>query len=309
MWGFPPSYYNTGVTVELREIVESGVDIWKFDYPVPRSTIEYNGKTCTVDFDKKTFEQKIIDHYYFRQIGQETVGRWLHYFRTRIREIMPYYVQLYEFDAKFRNIEDPLESYNLVEDFERQHSSNGSLTGSTSSEQSSEITGNNTRSASGSDERSREAAGTEDRTREASSSNSKTGDQENVRKFSNTPQGSVSNIDNYLTEATTESGNNSETDTATENTSEDVATSESVSENGTRSEQASETASSTTAGTTSESSEQASEDHGEESYRLTKRGNIGVQPLGGEVENIRNAFINIDQMVINELKDLFIQVY
>lgn len=241
MYGFPHPYDNTGVTVELREIVESGVNIWGFDYPVPRASIDYNGKTCKVDFDKATFEKKIVDHFYFRQIGQETVGRWLHYFRTRIREIMPYYVQLYEFDAKFRNIEDPLESYNLTETFKEDRSGSGKVTGTSSSETSSE----------------------------------RSEDNENTRKFSNTPQGSISNLDNYLSEATQDNGN----------------------------------ASTNESGSTSGTSEQTSEDSGSVEHTLTKRGNIGVQPLGGEVENIRNAFINIDQQIINELNDLFLQVY
>ena len=218
-------YDNTGVTVELGEIVASGVDIWDFDYPVPRSEIQYNGKTCKVDFDKATFEQKVIDHYRFRQIGQETVGRFLHYFRTRIREIMPYYVQVYEFDAKFRNIEDPLESYNLVETFQQVSSGSGRVTGQNSSEN----------------------AGT------------------NI--FSDTPQGSISNIEAYMSNA----GKTSESGSGT--------------------------------------SEQDSESSGETSHTLTRKGNIGVQPLGGEVENIRNAFINIDMQIIEELSDLFLKVY
>ena len=218
-------YDNTGVTVELGEIVASGVDIWDFDYPVPRSEIQYNGKTCKVDFDKATFEQKVIDHYRFRQIGQETVGRFLHYFRTRIREIMPYYVQVYEFDAKFRNIDDPLESYNLVETFQQVSSGSGRVTGQNSSEN----------------------AGT------------------NI--FSDTPQGSISNIETYMSNA----GKTSESGSGT--------------------------------------SEQDSESSGETSHTLTRKGNIGVQPLGGEVENIRNAFINIDMQIIEELSDLFLKVY
>lgn len=235
------NYDNTGVTVELGDIVASGVDVWAFDYPVPAQTVIYNGKTATVPFDKKAFEQKIIDHYRFRQIGQETVGRWLHYFRTRIREIMPYYIQLYEFEAKWFNIEDPLESYNLTEIFDQESSGTGTVTGNTTSESSgsSEITQNNT------------------------------------KKFSDTPQGSISNLDNYLTEATVDNGDGSETNTV----------------NG------------------SGTSEQTSEDTGTVKHTLTRRGNIGVQPLGSEVTNIRDAFINIDLMVINELKDLFLQVY
>lgn len=246
-------YDNTGVTLELGELIASGCDIWAFDYPVPRSTIEYNGKTCKVDFDKDAFQKKITDHYRFRQIGQETPGRWLHYFRTRMREIMPYYVQLYEFDAKFRNIDDPLESYNLREEFERDRTNTGESSGTSS----------------------------QDVSREGTGTNEKTGTQDNTRKFSNTPQGEISNLDSYLTEATVEDGDTTENATITEEASES---------------------------TTSESSG-TSTDTEAESYTLTRRGNIGVQPLGGEVRDIRNAFINIDQMVIDELNDLFLMVY
>ena len=235
------NYDNTGVTVELGDIVASGVDVWAFDYPVPAQTVTYNGKTATVPFDKDAFQQKIIDHYRFRQIGQETVGRWLHYFRTRIREIMPYYIQLYEFEAKWLNIEDPLESYNLTETFDQESSGSGTVTGNITSE------------SSGSSETT----------------------QNNTKKFSDTPQGSISNLDNYLTEATVDNGDGSETNTV----------------NG------------------SGTSEQTSEDTGTVEHTLTRRGNIGDQPLGSEVTNIRDAFINIDLMVINELKDLFLQVY
>lgn len=219
------NYDNTGVTVELGDIVDNGVDIWDFEYPIPRSTIDYNGKTCKVDFDKDVFQQKVIDHYRFRQIGQETVGRFLHYFRTRIREIMPYYVQLYEFDAKFRNIDDPLESYNLVETFEQVASGSGRTIGQNSSENNG------------------------------------------TNIFSDTPQGSIANLDIYMTNAN-------------KVTSSDTGT-----------------------------SEQDHESTGETSHTLTRKGNIGVQPLGGEVENIRNAFINIDSQIIEELADLFLKVY
>lgn len=256
---------NTGVTVELGEIVESGVDIWAFDYPVPAKQVTYNGKTAPVPFDKKTFEQKILDHYRFRQIGQETVGRWLHYFRTRIREIMPYYIQLYEFEAKWFNIDDPLESYNLVETFEQESSGSGQVTGTSTGKTDTE-TG-------------------ETSTGETNATGTATG--EKVTKFSDTPQGTINNLDNYLTTATIETDETNNTTTTT--TTGDVTTN--------------------TTGTTTGSTEQTTTDTGTTSHTLTRRGNIGVQPLGSEVQNIRDAFINIDLMVINELKDLFLQVY
>lgn len=227
------NYDNTGVTVELGDIIESGVDIWAFDYPVPAQVVTYNGKTATAPFDKDAFQQKIIDHYRFRQIGQETVGRWLHYFRTRIREIMPYYVQLYEFEAKWRNVDDPLESYNLTETFQQDSQNRGKNNDTVETESS--------------------------------------GSADNTRKFSNTPQGSIDNLDHYMTEATKETG--------------------------------------TSSGNGKSTSTLNTENTGNVSHTLTRKGNIGVQPLGGEVQNIREAFINIDRMVIDELKDLFIMIY
>lgn len=218
-------YDNTGVTAELGEIVSAGVNIWDFDYPIPRPQIEYNGKTCTVDFDRKTFEQKVIDHYYFRQIGQETVGRFKHYLKTKMLEIMPYYVQLYEFDAKFRNIDDPLESYNLVEEFKQNTKGTGKLTGTNNGQSNS------------------------------------------TSIFSDTPQGNIANLDMYMTSAT--KLNNAD----------------------------------------SSNTKQDSNSTGETAHTLTRKGNIGVQPLGGEVQNIRDAFINIDMLIINELADLFLKIY
>ena len=243
------NYYNTGVTVELGEIVASGVKLWDFDYPVPRSEIEYNGKTCKVDFDKATFEQKVIDHYRFRQIGQETVGRFLHYFRTRIREIMPYYVQVYEFDAKFRNIEDPLESYNLLETFKQNTKGNGKTTTNATGTSTTNTTSN--------------TAGTSN----------------NLSKFSDTPQGTIGNLDTHLTNATKVDGSDSTNTTGN------------------------------TTGNTTDNTTGTTEDTGEVTHTLERKGNIGVQPLGGEVENIRGAFINIDMQIIDELKDLFLKIY
>jgi len=226
-------YDNTGVTVELGTLIQNGVNLWNFDYPCPRSVIEYNNKTCTVDFDRKRLEKKIENHYWFRQIGFETVGRFKHYLKTKMNEIMPYYVQLYEFDAKWQNIDDPLESYNLVETFLEETSGTGRASGSNSSESS--------------------------------------GSSDNLSKFSDTPQGSVANLDMYLTNATQVTGSDS--------------------------------------GTSSGSSEQSSESAGTTSRTMTRKGNIGVQPLGGEVENIRNAFMDIDMKIIEELGELFLKIY
>lgn len=48
---------------------------------------------------------KILLHYYQREIGFETVGLWKHYLNTKLKEIMPYYNQLfYSADQDFNPI-------------------------------------------------------------------------------------------------------------------------------------------------------------------------------------------------------------
>lgn len=71
-------------TTQLRSIVESGTLIFDFDYPL---------------FDegyKPVLERKIIDTFYFREIGFETVAQFKHFLKTRLNTIMPYYNQLYD---------------------------------------------------------------------------------------------------------------------------------------------------------------------------------------------------------------------
>lgn len=220
---FHPSMYNTTkLTVELRDIVESGTDIWDFDYPS-----FYEGD------EKKKFEQKVIDHFYFRQIGQETVGRWLHYFRSRIREIMPYYIQLYKSEKYMEEIEDPFATVDYTETYEEE--TNGTATGESSA-----------------------------------TSDSTTAD-DREHRFSNTPQGSISNLDNYLTEASVDDSN---------------------------------TTSSVDSSTTS-----SSESTGYTRHTLTKKGAMGVTTFGHDMIEYRESFINIDLMIINNLQDLFLGVY
>lgn len=71
-------------TVQIRTVVESGVDLFDFDYTLFDNTY------------KKVLEQKIIDHFYFREIGFETVGQFKHFLKSRLNMILPYYNKLYE---------------------------------------------------------------------------------------------------------------------------------------------------------------------------------------------------------------------
>lgn len=91
-------------TTELRWIVENGYDLQLNEYPI---------------FDenyRQKLNQKIINHYYFREIGFETVGLFRFYLKQTMNEIMPYYNQLYQ--SALLEI-DPLNTINFTETLTR----------------------------------------------------------------------------------------------------------------------------------------------------------------------------------------------
>lgn len=161
------NFYNSKVTIELRDLLnmtdENGNPfyLWDFDYPS-----FYEGDA------KKAFEQKVIDHYLFHQIGVETPARFKHNFKTRIREIMPYYNQMYKSVKIMEELDDPFGNVDITETFEQ--TSNDTSTGE------STATSNSDRTTTRTDER--------------------TGSDDATRKFSNTPQGRIDWTDGYLTE-------------------------------------------------------------------------------------------------------------
>lgn len=232
------TYSTTKLTPELRELVENGIDIWAFDYDG-----FYEGEA------KAAFEKKVVDHYYFRQIGQETIGRFLHYFRARVREIMPYYKQLYKTIQIMDAIEDPFGNIDVTETFEQTSTNRGSSSGKVDSSTTS------------------------------SGDTSVDTSDEHTNRFSDSPAGAISNIDNYLTTAARDNTTGS-TDTTMNNESTSESSSESESEN-------------------------------ESTVRHTFRkiGNQGVNTYAHDMVEFRQTLLNIDAMFINDLNDLFLRVY
>lgn len=75
---------------------------------------------------RRSLNDKIIDHYYVREIGAETAGLFARFVRRTMNEEMPYFNQLYESTLlKF----DPLDEVDMVYTDEGENSSTGSATG------------------------------------------------------------------------------------------------------------------------------------------------------------------------------------
>jgi hypothetical protein len=118
-------------TVELNDIVKSGLKIFNFDYNFYDETI------------KKDFEQKFINHFLFREIGVETVGRFQHYLKCKCDETLPYYNML--FRTALIDYEKTI-NYKLTETFEKDINKTDNVTGNTTNNgtSSNSLSNNNT---------------------------------------------------------------------------------------------------------------------------------------------------------------------
>ena len=74
-------------------------------------------------WSKDKLAKMIVNHYYMREIGQETIGLFIHYAKTTMEELMEEYLPLiYSSSIEY----DPLVNVDYTESFER--SSSGSAT-------------------------------------------------------------------------------------------------------------------------------------------------------------------------------------
>lgn len=75
-------------TTQIRNVIENGYSVMPSDYSYYDSS------------RRLEFENLFIDHYYFSEIGFETLGLFKHRLRSHLNMIMPKYVMLFETKLK-----------------------------------------------------------------------------------------------------------------------------------------------------------------------------------------------------------------
>lgn len=91
-------------TLTLGEIIENDVNIFDFSYPFYSE--EY----------RPTFERHFIEHFYFDEIGQETVARFKQRLKIKLNLIMPYWNKIFLADELEQRI---LDNYDVTETYTR----------------------------------------------------------------------------------------------------------------------------------------------------------------------------------------------
>lgn len=220
--------------------------------------------------------QKILKHYYLREICCETVGVWKLWMNTRLEEIMPYYNQLYD-SAKIKF--NPMHNVDLTSKHERNvegtSKEDGTRTDNTTGKRT--LTGN------------RDTDNTSVGTRNTTNSS----DETKRDLYSDTPQGAITGLENenYLTNARKITDNVNGTGNEETNTTEKSDTDYSETED--------------TTGKIDGVTSNTGKTNTTEDYLETIIGKQGTESFSSLLNEFRETFLNIDMQVIEEFNDLF----
>lgn len=241
---------------------------------------------------RKTLEHHILQHFYTREIAFQTVGRWKLGLQQKLNDIMPYYNKLYE------SQELDVDPFNNIDVTETSESS-----GNTTSKNNT--TRNGTSVTTGSSETNDTADGTSgtETNGRTTTNNSQDTTANRTDAFSDTPQGTLSNVDNltYLTNYRKIGENNNVTDTGEQTTTgnADVTTHDETNSNTKTNSQTETDSTETESGETTNSG----------NYTKTIKGKNTGTSYSELITAYRETFLNIDMMIIEELEELFLQIY
>lgn len=370
-------------TVELRTILESYLEKTDhvglndvsnvisltrerlFDFPYPIFDDAY----------KPVIESKIMRHYYMREIGAETVGLFKLYLEQKMTEIMPYYNQLYQSELiKFnpmwtadytkahQGTADDTNNRNVTEGIDVTREAKTNVVVNAEDKGTRDWTETDTATISTHFDGTVKSDGTVNADTQTDNVGEKTETSENhvtssatvngttngtsnaQDRFSDTPQGSLANIDNntYLTNATIKDGTTSETNKTTSSDSSDTTggsqanttdqghtvsdtvssntdvTTNDTTVNETRNKSGNETTHAThdqTSNTTYNATDNTARTmgdnliaHNTNEYLDHVKGNTGYS-YSKLLNEYRDTFLNIDMQIIDELEELFMYVW
>lgn len=325
---------SEGYAAKIEKILDIAVpQIFNFDFPL--FDPQYKDVLC----------RKIIKHYYTREIGFETIALWKMKLNVKLNEIMPYYNLLYESALlKF----DPFNDVNYTRHYNKDHDGTQYIDAQVDNNLHAKVTidhDNNThdvygeigkvitnfdgRSTTDSDSRGQLSETRSDNTHNVT----KTEAEESQNKtdlYSDTPQNGLTNVaqGKYLTNARVinDTKNNVTNQTGDTDTTSQVDQTTSSTSN-TTTVTTNDTVTNTTNNTTRDINDTLSQttDNTQSSTQTTQHDTkiknledywenvTGKMNSGGSYSRLltefRETFINIDMLIINELDELFMQLW
>lgn len=281
----------------VKQIIAAAIpSVFDFDFPI---------------FDesyRNVLETKILKHYYTREIGLETVGLWKLKLETKLNEIMPFYNQLYKSELIEFN---PMYDVDLTRDhnLKREETTKQDATEKGTTEKISSVDDNTHTETS--DNQNSESTTDIQNTTGSTSKEQLGASKTHYDKYSDTPQGSLQNVqnDNYLTNARLINDTDSQT-------GETIVSGNDTSKGTT-------TANSDTSGTNDTERNISTNDSEEKSVSQNLNKNLNsiddyIEHVNGKnggvsfsamLNEFRTTFLNIDIQIIDELSDLFMNLW
>lgn len=225
---------------------------------------------------RSVIETKIVKHFYTREIGYETVGRWKLALDERLNLIMPYYNERYKSTLFEFN---PMYDVDLTTDHSKGNEGNSENTNTGTSDATND----------------RKYNRNDKYERNLTSTNTSIDNSDRWQYYNDTPQGGITGLETgkYLTNAThnTDISNSTNTGTDTGNDNRNIAD------------------------TDVNTSHQNSSNTGTNKYTDTEsylehvKGKTSGTSYSKLLTEYRKTFINIDEEIINNLNDLFMNLW
>lgn len=318
------------VTPQLRRVLDMGYDLGLKNYPIFSES------------HRQELNEKIINHFRYREIGYETVAQFIFALNRKMFEIMPFYNQLYESEELEISA---LTNYSYDEISKKTGNDLLEKTGEDSNKQTGDTTrkdtGTQTNEQSGTDKRTFEDV--KNKTTYGSSENENTttttdvkhgqtttteGTDTSKRVHSDTPQGMLSanfpESANYASDAdvskntsastVTQGGTDSTTGTVKgtrgkTGADESVQSGAIVTTHDTEGKLTNELESKDTYNSENKITYGSNTKQNYDNQLSTnKKGYQGISP-SELLQKYRETFLNIDVLVISELEELFISIF
>jgi hypothetical protein len=286
-------------TVELRKQIDN---LLRFQYDLHQLThAQKIEKVLPLIFDfdfdifdekyRSVIETKLLNAYYFREIGYETYGEWHFRLMEFLQRRMPYYNRLYK--SALVNDYDPFDDVGYKDTYTRSNNSNRDTneTGAHSDHAETDMESHAT--DSGTTDGTSSNTGTKD-TKDTGTDNGRTVAQD-------TPQQTLNANEHYASGITVDNKNHS--NDVAETHSDDTTT------HGENTGKSDTTGKSTTDRKGDTGLTQNQKFQNTEQYLFERHGRTGRFNVGQLIDSQRKNIIDVDTLLVSEANELFLLVY
>ena len=308
------SKYTTSFNAFYDSIDTSIIKVFDFEYDF----------YTTNDTYKKMFENKFVRHYYFEEIGYETMPQFKFKLSEKLNLIMPYYKKIYETTLlNYNPLFDVYLKENLKHKGDNKFKGENNAVSNQTDKGANDYTNNDTfhdesqlNTSFNSGERVRH---NQTINRDTDKKTDTLYHNQDITYHHDTPQGNLQQIQDgsYLTDLkkTVSDSTNSVTDKEKSKT-DDNYTHETDVLNGTQTTTTDNNTKKTeykqkTSNVSDNKSNLKTNTFNEDSYlnELLREGKVSSITYAEMIEKERNVIINIDKMIIDELECLFMSIY